>query len=209
MSIIDHLKWRYATKNFDASKKVSKEDLERIKEAVQFSASSYGLQLYKVLIVEDKAVREKLKSASWNQAQITDASHLLVFCNYADVSDEHIDEYLTLKSEIQKIEKSGLKGYGDFMKGAIGAKSLEEKRTWTSKQTYIALSNVLTACAELQIDACPMEGFDPMEYNGILGLEEKGLNASVIVTIGYRSEEDQTQHITKVRKPKHLLFEEV
>ena len=97
MDFIKNLEWRYATKKFDTQKKVSTEDLEKIKEAIQLSASSYGLQLYKVLIIEDQATREKLKPASWGQPQITDASHLLVFCNYAKVSDDQIDEFIELK----------------------------------------------------------------------------------------------------------------
>ncbi len=207
MGLIENLKWRYATKKFDATRKVSAEDLEKIKEAVQLSASSYGLQLYKILVIEDAATREKLQPASWGQSQIVDASHLVVFCNYSKVDGEHIDEYVNLKSSTQGIDAESLKGYGDFIKGKMSDLSDEQQNNWTARQTYIALGNLLAACAELKVDACPMEGFEPAMYDEILGLSEKGLNAAVIATIGYRSDEDQTQHGKKVRKSMDDLFE--
>jgi nitroreductase/dihydropteridine reductase len=207
MQLIDNLKWRYATKKFDPNKKVNREDLEKIKEAIQLSVSSYGLQLYKILIIEDDELREKLKPASWGQSQITDASHLIVFCNYSQVKDENIEDYIQLKAETEGIDREILKGYGGFMKGKIGEKTDIEIRNWTEKQTYLAMGNLLAACAELKIDACPMEGFDPEKYNEILQLSERGLNAAVIATIGYRSDDDQTQKGKKVRKPFESLFE--
>lgn len=207
MKLIEGLNWRYATKKFDPNKKVKPDDLDTIKEVIRLSASSYGLQLYKVLVIEDPEIREKLKSVSWGQPQITDASHLVVFCNYTNVTDQHIDDFLELKAETQNLELEGLKDYGSMMKGSMSGLSDSQKSQWTAKQTYIALGNLLAACSMLRIDACPMEGFDPAKYNKILGLAEKGLNAAVIATIGYRSNEDKTQHLKKVRKPNEVLFE--
>ena len=209
MELIESLNWRYATKKFDATKKIKPEDLETIKEAVRLSASSYGLQLYKVLVIDDPEIREKLKPASWGQTQITDASHLFVFCNYTDVKDENIDEYLDLKANTQGLEREGLVDYGNMMKGAVSGMSEDIKSQWTARQTYIALGNLLAVCSMLRIDACPMEGFEPAKYNEILGLNEQGLNAAVIATVGYRSEEDRTQHLKKVRKPADSLFESI
>jgi len=209
MQLIENLKWRYATKKYNPSKKVSTENIEKIKEAIQLSATSYGLQLFKVLIVEDKSIREKLRPASWGQSQITDASHLLIFCGYNDVTDNEIDAYINLKSQKQGIPISHLKDYGDFMKMKMKEKSAEEKISWTAKQTYIALSNALTACAELKIDSTPMEGYEVESYNQILNLNDKGLHASVALAIGYRSEEDDAQNATKVRKPIEAIFEKV
>ncbi|WFO16196.1 NAD(P)H-dependent oxidoreductase [Cellulophaga baltica 4] len=206
MNLINNLEWRYATKKFDTSKKVSTENLEQIKKAIQLSASSYGLQLYKVLIIESKELREKLKSASYGQTQITEASHLVIFCNYSKVTEEHVDEYFALKSQIEKVNISDLKDYSDFIKADVNNKSKIEKDKWTSNQTYLALGNLLNACAELKIDACPMEGFEREKYNKILSLEEQGLNTSVIATIGYRSDNDTSQHTAKVRKPTKTLF---
>ncbi len=209
MQLIKNLEWRYATKKFDPKKKVSQLDLEKIKKAISLSASSYGLQAYKVLIIEDPEIRKKLQSKSWGQSQIVDASHLIVFCNYTTISENIIDNYLRLKADLQKLNFVDLKGYGDFMKSKITELSDEARKAWTAKQTYIAVGNLLAACAELKIDACPMEGFEPDGYDDILGLSEKGLSAAVIATIGYRSDEDATQHTKKVRKPIYELFETI
>lgn len=207
MELLTHLQWRYATKKFDTTKKVSSDDLEKLKEAIQLSVSSYGLQLYKVLIIENAAIREQLKPVSWNQSQITDASHLFVFCNYTDVSSEAIDDFIKQTAETRNIDLEKLKGYGDFIKTKLAEKSEEEKSSWLQSQTYLALGNLLNACAELKIDACPMEGFDPDAYNKILGLDKQGLNAAVIAPIGFRHIEDHTIGLKKVRKPLEQLFD--
>ena len=209
MELIESLNWRYATKKFDATKKIKPEDLETIKEAVRLSASSYGLQLYKVLVIDDPEIRVKLKPASWGQSQITDASHLFVFCNYTDVNDQHIDDYLNLKADTQGLDRESIVDYGNMMKGAVSGMSEDIKSQWTARQTYIALGNLLAACSMLRIDACPMEGFEPVKYNEILGLNQQGLNAAVIATVGYRADADKTQHLKKVRKPVESLFESV
>ncbi|WP_378176912.1 NAD(P)H-dependent oxidoreductase [Aquimarina sp. SS2-1] len=209
MQLLKNLEWRYATKKFDSAKKISESDLEKIKKAISLSASSYGLQAYKVLIIEDPEIRKRLQPKSWGQSQIVDASQLIVFCNYTKVDEHVIDDYLKLKAGIQELNFDDLKGYGDFMKSKVTTLSDETTKAWTAKQTYIGLGNLLAACAELQIDACPMEGFEPEGYDEILGLSEKGLSAAVIATIGYRSEEDATQHNKKVRKPFSKLFETI
>ena len=207
MNLLHHLKWRYATKYFDTSKKVSTENLDTLKEAIQLSASSYGLQLYKVLIIENREIREKLKLASWGQNQITDASHLIVFCNYTEVTSKHVNDYLRLAAKTQNLDATSLKGYGDSINQKITQMSKTERDNWTSRQTYLALGNLLNACAELKIDSCPMEGFEAEKYNDILKLNKENLNVSVIATIGYRSKKDDAQHRPKVRKPLHQLFE--
>lgn len=209
MNLIKSLVWRYATKKFDASKKVSEEDITQLKRAIQLSASSYGLQLYKVMIIEDPEVREKLKAASWGQTQITDASHMFVFCHYNDVTPNDIDAHIQDKANVIGANPKDMEGYGTFLKQALGAKSTDELQSWTAKQVYIALGNLLAACGELQIDACPMEGFDPVQYDEILGLNEKGLSATVVATVGYRSDEDETQDVKKFRKTMDELFETV
>ncbi|WP_350291649.1 NAD(P)H-dependent oxidoreductase [uncultured Croceitalea sp.] len=209
MKLLENLKWRYATKKFDSEKIVSERDLDYLKEAVQLSVSSYGLQLYKVLIIEDKALRERLKEVSWGQSQVTEASHLFVFCNFSEHKEEHIDDYINNISKTQQIPISEIQGYGDFIKESLSQKNESEWQSWSKRQTYLSLANLLNACAELKIDACPMEGFDPVAYNEILGLDKKGLNASVIATVGYRSEEDDTQYRKKVRKPLEELFEKI
>ena len=205
-NFIENQKWRYATKKFDASKKVSASDLETLKEAIQLSTSSYGLQLYKVFIIENPEVRSQLQPASWGQSQIIEASHLFVFANIVDVQENHIDAYVQNFANTRALTVEDLKGYSDFMKSKIVPLPVEQKAVWTSKQTYLALGNLLNAAAELKIDVTPMEGFEPEKYNEILGLNALGLNASLVAAVGYRHEEDTTQHYAKVRKPKQELF---
>lgn len=209
MNLIESLKWRYATKKMDASKKVSQENIDYIKEAVQLSASSYGLQPYKVLEIKNSKLREELKPLSWNQSQITDASHLFVFCNYKMVTEKDVDDLILLKSETNDIPIDKISGYGDFIKGKLREKSETEMFHWTAKQTYIALSNAMNTCAELQIDCTPMEGFESDSYNQKLGLIEQGLNACVVLAIGYRDYEDASQNSKKVRKPIDSIFTKI
>ncbi|MFH4965725.1 NAD(P)H-dependent oxidoreductase [Gaetbulibacter sp. M235] len=208
MELIKNLNWRYATKKFDSSKKVSANDIEKLKEAIQLSVSSYGLQLYKILIIENSEIREQLKPVSWNQSQITDASHLFVFCNYTNVSPTDIDTFIKQTAKTRNLDIERLNGYGDFIKEKLNEKTPEEKTSWLKSQTYLALGNLLNACAELKIDACPMEGFEPEAYNKILNLEAQGLNAAVIAPVGYRHNQDHTIGAKKVRKPFNLLFQE-
>ncbi|WP_298480827.1 NAD(P)H-dependent oxidoreductase [uncultured Maribacter sp.] len=203
---INNLQWRYATKKFDSSKKLTEEQLNFILDAVQLSASSYGLQPYHVFVISDREIREKLKAASWGQVQITESSHLIVFANQTTFKDNLIDDYLTNVISTRNLPENSLQEYGDFMKSKLTPLTDEIKNIWTSKQTYLALGNLLSAAASIQVDACPMEGFDAEEYNNILGLSDKNLNASVIATIGFRSENDETQHYKKVRKSKDNLF---
>lgn len=198
--------WRYATKKFDATKKISSEDLASLKEAIRLSASSYGLQPYKILIIENPEVRAQLQPVSWGQSQIVDASHLLVFANIINFGKTEIDATINNMATTRNIPLEALQGYGDFMKSKLVDLPEEVKNNWTSKQTYLALGNLLNAAAELKIDVTPMEGFEPEKYNEILGLDKLGLNASLVATIGYRHEEDATQHYAKVRKSNEELF---
>ena len=168
-----------------------------------------GLQLYKVFIIENPEVRAQLQPASWGQSQIVDASHLLVFANIVNVQESHIDAYVQNIADTRGLSVEDLKGYSDFMKSKIVPLPVEQKAVWTSKQTYLALGNLLNAAAELKIDVTPMEGFEPEKYNEILGLDKLGLNASLVAAIGYRHEEDATQHYAKVRKPIEELFETI
>lgn len=198
--------WRYATKKFDASKKISTEDLNTLKEAIRLSSSSYGLQPYKVIFVENPELRAKIQPAAWGQSQIVDASHLIVFANITNFGNAEIDNALNNFTSTRGLPSDALNGYGDFMKSKISNLPVEARNTWTSKQTYLALGNLLNAAAELKIDVTPMEGFEPALVNEILGLEKLGLNASLIATIGYRHEGDETQHYKKVRKSNEELF---
>ena len=205
-TFLENQNWRYATKKFDAAKKITTEDLNTLKEAIRLSSSSYGLQPYKVIIVENPELRAKIQPSAWGQSQIVEASHLIVFANETNIGDSAIDSYLKNISEIRNTPIEALNGYGDFMKSKILSLPEDAKNIWTAKQTYLALGNLLNAAAELKIDATPMEGFVPDEVNEILGLDKLGLNATLIATLGYRHDEDTTQHYKKVRKSNEELF---
>ena len=205
-NFIKNANWRYATKKFDATKKISKDDLETLKEAIRLSASSYGLQPYTVFIIENPEIRAKLQPAAWGQSQIVDASQVIVFANNTDFGTEQIDAYIQNLTQTRGISQESVKGYADFMKAKISALTPEEKNVWTAKQTYIAMTNLLNIAAELYIDVTPMEGFEAEKVNEILGLDKLGLNASLLATIGYRHEEDATQNYVKVRKSNEELF---
>ncbi len=205
-NFIQDANWRYATKKFDATKKVSTQDLNILKEAIRLSSSSYGLQPYKILFVENPELRAKLQPVSWGQSQVVDASHLIVFAIQTNVGDKEIDAYFKNVTQTRQIPNEAIAGYSSFMKSKISTLSEDEKNIWSSKQTYLALGNLLNAAAELKVDVTPMEGFDPIQYNEILGLSALGLHASLVATIGYRSTEDDTQHYAKVRKSNEDLF---
>lgn len=205
-TVIENRTWRYATKKFDSTKKIADSDFEQLMESVQLSASSYGLQPYHILITTNKETREQLKQVSWGQSQITDASHLIVFANQTNFDSKLIEDYLTNVSITRNIPLENLNEYSDFMKSKLLDLPANIKSTWAAKQTYIALGNLMQAAAELKIDTCPIEGFEADKYNTILKLNEKGLTAAVVLPMGYRSKEDQTQHYAKVRKSKENLF---
>ncbi len=205
-TFLENQNWRYATKKFDATKKISVSDLNTLKEAIRLSASSYGLQPYKIIIVENPELRAKLVGAAYGQAQVADASHLLVFANELNFGSEGIEQLAKNISETRGLPADAIQGYVDFMKGSITGLPEDVRNTWTSKQTYLALGNLLNAAAELKIDVTPMEGFVPAQVNEILGLDKLGLNASLLAPIGYRHAEDDTQHYKKVRKSNEELF---
>ena len=205
-TILENRTWRYATKKFDSSKKISNEELNLLLEATRLSASSYGLQPYHVLVITNPEIREQLKPVSWGQSQVTDASHLIVFAHQKDFGGELVDDYLANVSETRNIPVDTLKGYGDFAKSKLVDLPQTTKEDWAAKQVYLALGNLMQAAAELKIDTCPMEGFEAEAYNTILNLNDKNLSASVVLPLGYRSEEDQTQHLAKVRKSNQELF---
>lgn len=207
MSTIDYYNWRYATKEFNSEKKITNSDLEIIKESIRLSPSSYGLQLFKVFIIESQKLKDKLRKVSFNQSQISDASHLFVFCNYTKVLEKDIDLYIQNKSLIQQMPITKNEGYGVFLKKNILKKETEETSIWTNNQVYIALANLMTTCASLKIDSCPIEGFEASKYNEILNINERNMNAAVVCAVGYRSKLDTSQHEKKVRKSSQDLFE--
>jgi len=207
MDLTNFYKWRYATKKFDTDKTVDEKDINILKESIRLSPSSYGLQLFKVLVIENKELKEKLKRVSFNQPQISDCSALFVFCNFTKVTSSDIDGFIHLKSSVQDIMISNLKKYSDFLKSTLLSMPSEEVSIWTTNQVYIALGNLMTSCAALKIDSCPIEGFQADKYNEILNL--KNMNAAVVASVGYRSNDDLSQESKKVRKNSASLFEHI
>lgn len=206
MDILSKLNTRYATKIFDPAKKVSEADMEKLLEAIRLSASSFGLQPYKILVVKDPQIRTELRKAAFNQPQITDASALLVFAVKYAANEKTVDQFVDLIASTRNISRESLASFGDSMKRSLQNRSPEQLETWVSKQVYIALGFGLVAAAVLSLDACPMEGFNPAEFDRILDLNKLELKSKVLMAVGYRSEMDKYQHIAKVRQKKEDLF---
>ena len=198
-TFLDALNWRYATKQFDTTKKVSEKDLNELLESARLSASSFGLQPWKFVVVENKETREKLREVGFEQPQITDASHLIVLSSVRNVDEKYIKKYIEHIAKTRGIPKESLKGFEDMMIGFANQMGKEAMAQWAKKQTYIALGTLLSACALKKIDASPMEGFNPDKFDEVLGLEKLGLASAVLCAIGYRSKNDETQHYKKVR----------
>ncbi|TCO05990.1 NAD(P)H-dependent oxidoreductase [Natronoflexus pectinivorans] len=200
MDILKQLNWRYAIKKFDKSKKLSKEQLDLLIEAVRMAPTSYGVQPFELYVIEDSSVREKLSKSAYGQPQVTEASQVFVFAVKKDVTVADIEEYVARTAKVQGVSVGDLKGFRDMMVGSLDGKSPEERFNWAARQAYITLGFLLTTAAIEGIDACPMEGFDNSGFDEILGLKDKGLHAVVMATVGFRSDEDDYSKRPKVRK---------
>lgn len=187
MSFLTNLSWRYATKKFDTSKKVSEADLESILEAIRMTPTSFGLQPYHFYVVSNQEIKDKIQAAAWNQPQVGTSSHLIIFTARTDLMQTK-EEYFTLMSGGNPEVRASLAGFENMMNGFIEGKSdIKDVLVWSAKQTYIAHGFAMAAAAELEIDSCPMEGFDPVAVGEILGLPESQ-KALVMLPIGYRAE---------------------
>lgn len=204
--ILESFKWRYAVKKFDASKKIDSSDFEILLESLRLCCSSYGLQPWHFIVVENPALREKLVEKSYNQKQVAEASHLIVLCIKDKMTKEHVKAYVedTAKTRGQKL--SDLESFEKMMLGTIERRSDDENSAWMKDQVYIALGALLTTCAFLRIDSCPMEGFSPKGYDEVLDLKSKGLRACVVCPVGYRSPEDKYAQLEKVRFAKEKVI---
>lgn len=198
-NILDALHWRYATKSYDSSKKLSPDHINFLIESIRLSPSSFGLQPYKIIHVTNPEIREKLKLASWGQSQITDASELLIFAVPTNLNDAHVDDFIQKTATVRNIPIEQLEEYKGMIKGSINSRSAEEKIVWSAKQAYLALGILLESAALEHVDVTPMEGFDTAQYNEILGLKDMNLTAVVVATLGYRSEDDTYANLEKVR----------
>ena len=159
--------------------------------------------------MEFQLEENELKKASYNQSQISDASHIFVFCNSTKIIGDDIDTYIKNKSSIQNKPISEISGYGDFLKTTLLKKEHKKVSIWTANQVYIALSHLMTFCPSIGIDSCPVEGFDSYKYNEILNLNNRNLNSTVVAAVGYRSNKDSSQYEKKIRKSNDELFETI
>lgn len=200
------MKWRYAVKLFDNTKKLTNEQVNLLKEIVNLAPTSSGLQPFKVLIIESDDIKTKLLAASYNQPQITTASHLFIFCANEMVDNNYADDYLNNIAETRGISRESIIGYEKMIKGVTSAPRSESKTNWAARQAYIALGTLTTSAALLGIDACPMEGFESEKYSEILNLKELNLKAFALVALGNRSENDKYSKLPKVRKPIDEIF---
>lgn len=201
MSLLDNLEWRNAEKSFDPTKKVSEEDLAKILHAIRMAPSSWGVQPYHVYVISDQATKLKLKEKGYNQQQYEDSSHILVFCGRNDLA-ARVDKYFTLATGGDAEKRKTMVDYENMMKGSLTSKSPDDGMNWAYRQAYLALGFGLAACAELKIDSCPMEGFDPAGFDQILNLPAN-MKSVATLSIGYRKD---VPHTPKVRFPDEDLF---
>lgn len=208
--LIQKLKWRYATKKMNPAKAVPQEKVDRILEAIRLTATSSGLQPYEVLVVTNAEIREKIKAIGWNQAQITEGSHLLVFAAWDNYTAERINMMFDLTNDVRGFKNEGWENYRNMLLSTYPARDAETNYQHAARQAYIGLGTALVAAAEEQVDSTPMEGFDPAALDEILGLRAKGLRSVVILPLGYREEDkDWLVNLKKVRRPTAKFVTEV
>tara|TARA_R110002049_G_scaffold25194_3_gene88567 strand:+ start:8078 stop:8710 length:633 start_codon:yes stop_codon:yes gene_type:complete len=200
MNIIDNLKWRYAVKKFDTNRELSEAQINTLKEAFNLTATSYGLQPLKLVVIKNKAIQEELVEYSWNQQQIVQASHLLVICIQDNYTTTEVENYFNLVQKIRNTPDEIINPFKEFLTAEIAKKTQEELYASNKNQAYIALGNLLTVCATLEIDSCPMEGFVPEKYDEILNLKKHNLKSVLVLPVGFRAEDDYMKDLTKVRK---------
>jgi nitroreductase len=195
------LRFRYATKAFDPARKIPAETWDALEKSLVLTPSSFGLQPWKFLVVENPEIREKLKAASWNQPQLIDASHLVVLTARTDLTQADIDSWIARLSEIQGTPIEVLAGLSGMISSFSSAMTPAEKQAWNTRQVYIALGQLMTSAAVLGIDSCPLEGISPADYDTILGLPGTGYATAVACALGYRSPEDKYAVAPKARFP--------
>jgi len=198
-NLLSALNWRYATKEFDADKPLAPGQLDLLLETLRLSASSFGLQPWKFVVVEDKAKRESLVEHSWGQRQVVDSPALIVLCRPTSFSEADIDRFIADTAASRSVSADSLDQYSGMMKGFLSQMSPEAIEGWIKNQIYLALGGLLTACAVEGIDSCPMEGFTADKYDEILGLTEKGLASVVLCPVGTRAASDKYADLAKVR----------
>jgi len=207
--LLTSLRWRYATKLFDTERTIPNDLWQTLEEALVLAPSSFGLQPWKFIVITDPAVKQSLVEHSWNQSQVADCSHYLVFAAPTQLGEAEIDTFLQLTATTRNVPLDTLEGYRGVLTGFVGNLNEAERITWASKQIYLALGQILTSAATLGIDTCPMEGIVPAEYDRVLGLPEHHLTTTVACAFGYRSAEDKYASLPKVRYSAEEVIERV
>ena len=200
MDTIKNLQWRYAVKKFDDTKLVNNNKLEILKQAFNLTATSYGLQPIKLVIVQNKEIQQILVEHSWNQQQVAQASHVLVICIDTELNENDVEDYFDRVKNIRNTPDEILNPFKDYLKELISNKKSTDLISWAKNQAYLALGNLLTVCANEQIDSCPMEGFIPEKYDEVLQLSDKNLTSVLVLPVGFRAEDDFMKNQKKVRK---------
>jgi hypothetical protein len=200
MNIIESLNWRYATKKFDSNKKLSKNQVNILKNAFNLTASSYGLQPIKLIVISNQEIKNNLLESSFNQKQVIQCSHLFVICIETDIDESYIELYFKRVVDIRKTSAKVLESFKNSIINEFNDMSNTSIINWSKNQAYLALGNLMTVCAVEGIDSCPMEGFMPEKYNEILDLKSKNLKSVLVMPVGFRSVDDQFSSFKKVRK---------
>lgn len=198
-AVLSALNWRYATKKFDSSRTIPAETWSALEQAAVLAPSSYGLQPWKFVVVTDPGMRTKLRAAAYNQSQITDASHLVVFCRRKPFAAADVERLIDRVAQVRSVTRESLAGYRDSMLGMVKSSTPEQLDVWSGNQAFIALGTFLTAAALIGVDCCPMGGFDAAKFDEILNLPAQGYSATVLAAAGYRAGDDPMAKHTKVR----------
>jgi nitroreductase len=201
MNNIDALNWRYATKKFDSGRILPKEKLEVLKNVFNLTATSYGLQPIKLVVVQNKKIQEKLVKFSMNQQQVFTASHVLIICIEKNVDKAFIETYFNRVHSIRSTPQDVLSPFRNFLIGDFENKPGKEIKLWATNQAYLALGTLMTVCATEAIDSCPMEGFEPENYDRLLKLDQRNLESVLVLPVGYRAKDDLFSEFKKVRRP--------
>lgn len=205
--LLDSLKFRYATKQFDATRKISDAEWTALEQSLVLTPSSFGLQPWKFIVVKDTELRDRLRKRSWNQSQVTDASHFVVFTTRTDLTEADVDRFFVTLAAAQGRDIESFAGYRNVVVSFASAMTQESRHAWNVRQAYIALGQFMTAAALLGIDTCPMEGIEPAGYDEELGLTGTGYATSVACAVGYRSPEDKYAEAPKARFPHAEVIE--
>jgi nitroreductase / dihydropteridine reductase len=205
-NIVEALEWRYASKRMNGNK-VPADKVEAILEAIRLAPSSMGLQPYTILVIEDEELKQKIQPIAYNQPQIVESSHLLVFAAWDNITPTQVDEYIAHTATVRNIPEEGLAEFKNMLLGIINGNSQEQNYNWAARQAYIAFGVGLVAAAAEQVDTTPMEGFDSAALDELLNLKEKGLRSVTLMPLGYRdADNDWLANLPKVRREKKALF---